>query len=266
MAQLTQPDTVEWNAGMAQCLAEVGESQEALKLIEEVVENRPDELSYQLLLVSIHLKLGREVDAIAGLELLNRQELLDTSKLAILANLYLKAEDARMAMPVIEKLKSATDINTVPATLSILSGLVALAEWEAAMDLLRFIEPLEKDLTQLNKADRIKAFIVIQQGDNGADQLLEDVISRDPLDGEALLVLAGLKVKQKDFERASMLFERAQKVPVTQYKALVTHGKMLVTNRRYKLGLTKLREALELEHSSELVAYVKAVESLAKTW
>jgi tetratricopeptide (TPR) repeat protein len=266
MAQLTQPYVIDWKAGLAQCLAEVGQDQEALKLLEEVVETRPDEVSYQLLLINIQLKLEKEQDAIAGLELLRKQELLESSNLSLLASLYLRDEDLRMAKPVIAEMQESLTSETVPSFLSAISAVVSLTEWDYANALLAVVEPVDKTSKELNLESRLKAFVLIQQGELGAVELLEAMLERDPLDGEALLMLAGVKVNEKDYEHAVMLFERAEKIPSTQYRALIEHGKMLVAQKRYKTALKQLEAALELQPSESLEKYVSAVQSLAKSF
>ncbi|MFC5049449.1 tetratricopeptide repeat protein [Rubritalea spongiae] len=266
MAQLTEPDVIDWKAGLAQCLGEVGDDEEALALLKEVVEARPTETSYQLLLVNIQLKLELEEDAIAGLELLRKQGLLEGRNLSLLASLYLRDEDLRMAKPVIAELQKSLSAESVASFLRTINEVVTIAEWEYAGELLEVVSAVDKNSKDQNTENRIKAFVLIQKGEEGAVELLEKVLESDPLDGEALLMLAGVKAGEKDYEHAALLYERAEKIPAVQYRALVESAKVLVTQKRYKSALQQLIAAQELQPSDSLEKYLNAVESLAKSW
>lgn len=266
IAQLTQPDTVEWKAGMAQCLAEVGDDQEALMLMEEVVESRPNEVSYALLLVNIQLHLEQKLEAIAGLELLRRQGHLDFDHSALLAQLYLNYEDIRMAKPIVDTLAKALDPAGVSSFLQIVSRVVTLGEWDYAMELLRCVESIDMREGNRSELQRIQAFILIQKEEEGAIALLEQVLKRDPLDGDALLMLAAEMARHQDFESAAMYYDRAAALIGSQYQALLEHGKMLVSQQRFPQALNKLREAAALQPSKELSKYIEGVESLKMAW
>ncbi|MGJ8673628.1 tetratricopeptide repeat protein [Rubritalea sp.] len=266
MAQLTEPDVIDWKAGLAQCLGEVGDDAEALELLEEVVEARPTEISYQLLLVNVQLKLDKYEDATAGLELLRKQGLLEGGNLALLASLYLRDEDLRMAKPVIEELRLELDSESVAGFLRTINEVVSLAEWEYANELLGAVDAIDKNTSEENTVKRIKAFVLIQKGEEGAVELLEEVLKLAPLDGEALMMLAGVKANEKEYEHAALLYQRAENIPAIQYRALVESAKMLVTQKRYKSALQQLIAAQELQPSESLEKYLNAVESLAKSW
>ena len=62
-----------------------------------------------------------------------------------------------------------------------------------------------------------------------AENILEDLIQKQPLDGEALLLSARLAAENLDYAKVALRFERAAKIADFEVDALIEHARMLVS-------------------------------------
>lgn len=263
LAQLTEPETVEWKAGVAQCLLEIGQNKQALSLMEEVVEARPSEVSYQLLLANMFLQHGEEVKAIATLEWLARQGKLPLEHLALLAQLHAQNGTVDLAKPWFERVRDDLKVEVYPHYLRAIEAVLQLAEWELAEQLLS-VQPVSGELSEglVNKRDRLRAIVLMELDKVGAKPLLEQIVKRDPLDGEALVLLAKISIAEDALEAAEFYFGRAEKIEGSKYPALFGHGAMLVSQKKYAAAVEKFELAQKLHPTSEQQRYIEALRRL----
>lgn len=263
MARLTQPESADWKAGAAQCLSEMGEEKQALLLLDEVIEARPDEVSYQLLAAQILHHLGEETSAMATLEWIRRSEKLDVNNSLFLATLYIQHGDGALAKAMLHEIVPKVDESHTGKVLSVAEVLFSMGETEETVYLLDKIRAIE-NLTPsaVNKQKRLRAMVAIQEGKAGAKELLEEVLNADPLDGESMVLLAGLHQNQSEFAVAELYYQRAIKLESIRYKALIELGKMRVAQKRYTGAIEVLEKALEQDSSADLERYVEAVRRL----
>ncbi len=269
MAQITEPDSLDWKAGVAQCLQFLNQNEEALALIEEVIQSRPDEDSYYLLQASIQLAMGRPADARVNLELLRRYEKLDAENQLLLANLHLQLGQLELARPVLQNALKQEKLPALATALNSLEYVVSLREWQLASEFLVAVKstwPESEDIQLDRRQRRLSAIISIDSESAPADgvRVLEQLIAEDPLDGEALVLLAKFRISEQRTEEAAMLFEQAAKVAEVEREAKLEHGKMLVALRRYVDAIPLLESALNLQPEESLATYLSAVKSLAE--
>lgn len=269
LAQVTQPDSIDWKAGVAQCLQHLEQNREALALIEEVIQVRPNEPSYYLLQASIQLSMDRADEAIANLELVRRLEQLDADNYLLLATLHLRAGSSNLARPL---MMQALELEVKPAQSAALNALefvTRVRDWKLARS---YADALSKAYPEIKNAKlkqqqlRLGALIDIDSGENPArgGKVLEDLIKNDPLDGEALILLAKYRVSEKRNQEAEMLLQQAARVENSGYDALVELAKLYVATKRYRDALDQLDDALNLRPSESLETYRAAVLNLAE--
>ena len=264
MAQLTEPTVIEWKAGVAQSLLEIGQGEEAFALMEEVVAARPNELSYQLLMVNMLLQRGENIKAIAALEWLGRQEKLSLDQVTLLAQLHTQNGTLDLAEPWFERVKNSLTIEVYPLYLQAIESVLQLAEWELAEQLLS-VNPdgvtLNGDL--LNKRDRLRSIVLIEQKKEGAKDLLEALIIRDPLDGDALVLMARVSFTEGELGAAEFYFRRAEKIESSKYAALFGYGTMLVSQKKYRAAVLKFEFAQKLHPTPAQAKYIEALRRVA---
>ena len=120
----------------------------------------------------------------------------------------------------------------------------------------------ENNLKELLK---LKARVAISQGETGnVVEILEEVVEVDPLDGEALILLAQHYGRNSP-EKAIFYYERAANSEKHEAEANLKHGQLLVGQTKYGDAVPFLKRAYELKPRSDLEDYLKQVERIAKT-
>lgn len=266
MAQITQPDALEWKAGSAQCLIELNQLDEAAAILKEAVEARPEEVGYQLLLVDVFLRQDAHTKGIARLEWLRKQDKLKLDHLSLLAQLYIREDLVRLAKPILEEVKQQLTIDNLPSFLNCMTALLQLQQYELTLELAEAANVLELSKKDDKKVFRMSAIANFHSNKEGAIGVLEQIIKTDPTDGEVLLILAQHQHKSGNDELAAMYYERAIQSPAHKYTALLEYGKMLVAQKKYDIALEKLDAAVKLRPSKDLSKYITAVESIAESW
>ena len=265
LAQLTEPETIEWKAGVAQCLLETGQNKEALSLMKEVIQARPSEVSYQLLMVNMLLQHGEDVKAIAALEWLARQGELPIEHAALLAQLHAQNGTVELARPWFDLVKEDLQIEVYPQYLRAIEAVLQLSDWDLAEELLS-VDPMGTELNDslLNKRDRLRAIVLMELDKVGAKPLLEQIVERDPLDGDALVLLAKVSATEEKFEVAEFYFRRAEKIESSKYAAFFAHATMLVTQGKYGAAVEKFELAQKLHPTAQQLKYIEALRRLVR--
>lgn len=268
LAQLTQPQSIDWKAGAAQCLQELKRHEEALSLLDEVISARPDEPSYYLFQTSVYLSLDRPNDAITNLDLVRRLGKLDAENHFLLANLHLRSNSIHLARPVVIAALSMEQKAPYASAVNVLEFATLTRDWSLARDFATAIEkayPEAGDPMLREKQKYLLAVIDIESGrdaDRGAIAL-EEIIRKNPLSANSLILLASHRAKEQRYQEAVMLLQQATRVEGHEYKARVELAKVQVATRAYAKALSNLEMALKIESDEDLRNYRDAVYHLS---
>jgi tetratricopeptide (TPR) repeat protein len=125
----------------------------------------------------------------------------------------------------------------------------------------------DMDPADQRKLLKLEARFAMANGSGSAEmvKLLEEIVQLDPLDGEALLLLARHWQHQGDPERAIFWYERAGGVAASEAEAKVRHGQILVSSGRYADALPLLRRAQQVKPREDVARYIEQVERLARS-
>lgn len=268
MAQLTQPEAVDWKAGAAQCMHELKRHEEALSLLDEVIKARPAEAAYYILQASVYLSLDRIDDAIANLDLVRRLEKLDASNHLLLANLHLRSGSAHLARPVMMTAMSMEQRASHEAALNLLEFVVSLRDWSLARDFSTAIEEAYPDARNDRLQQKQEYLLALVDYESGHDPkraagVLENIIKKDPLAAEPLILLARHRAAKQRYQEAIMLLEQAARVEGHEYSACLELAKVRVAIKSYTEALADLDKALGIRPSDELRRYREAIDHLS---
>lgn len=264
MAQLSQPESVQWKTGVAQCLQNLDAEVEAVALLDEVIRQRPEEGSYALLQASMLMELGRAEDAVKALELPRRLGRLDPDGLLLLGDLHLRAGREEVASVLVDE---AFGEDAKPDEGRVLATLASAARgeaWELADALIEKATPDEGAASPGLR--RASARVDIESGrapEKGAEAL-KRLIDEDPVDGQALLALGKYQMSAGDLGGAELLFERATAVAETAADAWIERARLNVDQRRYSSALEAVDQALVLRPGGELEAYRESLARLVE--
>jgi tetratricopeptide (TPR) repeat protein len=142
----------------------------------------------------------------------------------------------------------------------------------ATVESKRLADGLEAHLSDsLSDTDRknllkVRVRVAVSEG-SGEDEIsmLEAIVSLDPLDGEALILLGQNHARAGDYEKAVFYYERAEGLEKYEAEALVRHAQVLVQQRKYNEALPLLRNALRIEQRTDVQDFLEQVERVAKS-
>ena len=97
-----------------------------------------------------------------------------------------------------------------------------------------------------------------------AIQTLEEIIQKDPLDAEALLLAGDYYARNGQGEKAEFRYETASKVTGFEADALVKHAQLLVQSQKYAPAVELLRKAQKIKPRDNVQRYLERVEQIAR--
>ena len=284
LAQLSEPDVVDWLAGIAQCLQNLDAREEAAALLDEVVRKRPREASYAVLRASVLLDLDRRTEAVETLELPHRLGTLPPDARLMLADLHLRdgrTEAARSRMraafpPAIAPDPENTEETEPPPrpdtsrVASLAASALQLRDWEFAREVLNLAAP--RDHAPPARVLRLlDARLRIESGDDaaGGESLLRELITEDPTDPRPLVALARHLTRADDatpdaFAEAELLLERAASDTDAAAEAHLELARIHLRTRRFHAAFESADRAYELDPREELRQYRDSLASLAE--
>ncbi|MFK5922256.1 MAG: tetratricopeptide repeat protein [Verrucomicrobiota bacterium] len=272
LAALTQPTQRQWKMGEAQALQALKRPRQAASIFQQLIDEQPDDLVLWLRQADSLIVLQQPQDAMVNLELAHRAGGLTAEATLSLGHLYLQN-----GLPELALQRYLLALNQPePATLSRMVEVVELmsnvGQWENASIFSKrlakhdfFQKQLAAEQTDNKVRSRFfrqQALIELRTGDiKVGEKLISDWLIKEPMDGQALILLARFKEDGGAREEAEMLLERAQGLPESA-AAHRAHGKLLVNVAEYEKAVEHLEKSQALKPSETLADYLQAVKEL----
>lgn len=98
-----------------------------------------------------------------------------------------------------------------------------------------------------------------------AIETLEQILGKNPLDGEALLLAGDYYSKNGQKEKAEFRYRTAGSVQGFEAEAMVKHAQLLVQSQKYLAASELLKKAQKLKPRDNVQRYLEKVEQLART-
>lgn len=268
-AILMQPDVTDWKVGLARCLLETERYADAIALFDTLLLDHPDKADYWLLQGNAYLGKGDSLAAAKNLEVVRRMGAADLGTLTLLGDIYMNNQAPDLALDAyLAAAEKATAQDSKPL-LRAAELLARTGSYDQSKTMIGRIRAKLGDA--LAEADELQlltteAKIARAEGDDeAAARLLNQIVERDALNGDALIELANYYADQGDMAKAINRFEQAEKIEAFEREALVAHAQARVRNGQYKEALPLLRRALQLKPDSNLEDYATRVERAAKS-
>ena len=257
LAQLTEPNVTEWSAGIAQCLQQLDQREEAAALLDEVIRKRPMESSYAVLKSNIHLQLEQPDKAAKSLEMANRLGSLSADPMLQLAELHLRGGRIAESTKVMEAAFGKEEKPGDNAILRLFNIAVVQQQWTLAKNLLGRISA--KNQSRALRLAKAKYLIESKEDIDAGAKLLKQLTVEDPTDGEALLAHANQLVSSGQPAAAELVYERAAADEGWSYSAYVELTRLRAKQGRYEPAIRSLNKALKLSFNPDLEAYREAL-------
>jgi tetratricopeptide (TPR) repeat protein len=261
------PESRDWRMGRVQCLMNLRRYEEAVGVIEDLVEKFPNQKDLLMLQANAYIARDQPQDAAATLEILRASRAASPTALSLLGDIYLNFNQPDLALGAYQEALMLKDLGP-DRLLRIARRLASVSAWSQLDDYLATLD--RQAAGKLVPADEIEILNLkaqsdlAQQRNEPAAAKLALVVERDPLNGKALLLLADYYWKKGDIERAELHFERAAKIATVAPDALVQHARMSVSIREFKKAETLLGKSQLLKPQAHIAQYAEKVSAAAR--
>ena len=267
MGLLLLPGSKDGLNGLINCLDQAGRYEEALSLLDELLESDPQNSRYLQARASVLGSLGNEKEAAVTLDLLRRMGELKTLELVILGDLYHNLNLYDLSLDAYVGALARANKLSLSQYIRIAQTLIQRSSYQEGFS---YLEKIEKEFGDgRSKEERklinlLKAEVLQATGKNKeATDLLTEIVSEHPLEGRALIQLGQLAWKARNLEYAIIQFKRASKIDEFENPALIEHARLLVSMRKYNDAASLLERALSLKPEKRVEKYLKAINNLA---
>ncbi|MEM9174736.1 MAG: tetratricopeptide repeat protein [Myxococcota bacterium] len=268
-AILHQPDSKDWQLGLARSLNALEKFEESAALFSAFLEKHPDDAQAWKLQANAFLGLDEPLAAAVNLEAVRLLGRADAATLELLGDIYMSEGISDLAkeayLEVIEIDEKGARFETAYRAAELLHRGQANADAAEMIDSIdrRYGERLSTDealqlLTLDAKVERARG------NDEAAAKLLESIIDRDGTRGDALLELAAYHRDQGNDQRALLILERAQKLEKYAYAALLQRAQFQVAAREYEQAARLLRQALRIRREPRIERYLARIEDASR--
>jgi len=266
-AILLDPETIDWQLGLARSFFKQQKYGDAVSLCNTLIEKKPKNGTFWLLQANAYLGLKQPMRAAENYEYVQVLEQATPVSMTMLADIYINQSRWDLATDAYLKAYELDHANHPEKLLRAANILTARGSFKQAERILTRITEKKDALTKANLKEMLKlqAKIAVANGKGKTVvQVLKKVVDVDPLDGEALILLAqhyGRNIPEK----AVFYYERAAHIEKYEAQAKLAHGQLLVNQAKYNDALPLLRRAYELKPRADIQEYIKQVERIAKT-
>lgn len=268
-ALLYAPDNLDWKLGLIKSQIATGHLQPAADLLDELLAKHPEKESLWILQAGLYLQMEQPMKAALNYEVVRKLGKAGAKELALLGDIYMSRDARELALPAYleaVKLDPQGSPSRIFRAVEVLASRGGLAE---ASQLLRQVR--ETQFASLSEEDsskllKLEARVALAGGEpeKGA-AVLEQLIARNPLDGEALLMLGEHYSRGGETEKADYRFELASKISGFEAEALVKRAQLLVQGRKYAQAIEFLRRAQKINPRDHIQRYLEKVEGVART-
>lgn len=269
MAQVTMPDEPQWQLGEAFTLQALDEAEKACSIYANLIEKNPTDPILWINQANAYAQKEDFANAIAHLEIANRMGDLSPQNRVVLGQMFLEQSIIDLALSNFQQSIQDKRV-TVKTAIGSLSLLANNHYWKEVKQFGKQCSSLYqpelavKENRKLRSAfQRTMAMAELETGESEAGaKRVEKLLTTNPLDGDALLLLAKFREEKDQTEEAIILLEQAAVIPEKKAMALLSHGRILVNQFRYEEALKLLDESFAIAPTDSLKIYIEAIREL----
>ena len=265
-ALVFEPDNLDFRLGAVKCAVATANYDHALALLEELIKQYPERENLWTLQANIYIQKEQPAKAAISLEMLRRLAKATEQNLYLLGDLYLAQESRDLSLGAyLEAIEKDGGKNPAKA-LRAAQLLVSRGGWDESRKLLAKI----RGQGVIEGADELKLLkleskVAMSTGaGDEAIKVLEQIIEKNPLDGEALLLAGDYYARKEQREKAEFRYDTASKLQGFEADAFVKHAQLLVQSQKYPQAAELLHKAQKVKPRDNVQRYLEKVEQLAR--
>lgn len=265
-AIVLDPNVKDWQVGLAKSLLQQAKYEESIAVIDQILIEDPENDILWTSVANAYLGLDDAETAVAIQEIVDRLGKATPDSLVFMGNIYLSRGLNDLALTYFERAIKMDPNQDPDVHVGIAEIMTARGVYDQATSVISEIKNTfssqlgdDQKLTLL----RLEAQIALatQQGE-AVIPILEELIERDPMDGQALLLLADYYSGQDSidgFARADLYYERATKVREWEIKALISWARSYVSREKFGKAVPLLERAQVLDPQDHIGRYLDQV-------
>lgn len=266
-ALVFEPENIDFKLGAVKCAIGTANYDRALALLDELIKLHPERDSLWTLQANIYIQKEQPAKATTSLEILRRLGKAQPPSLYLLGDLYMSQEARDLAldayMEAIEKDGGANPAKSLRAAQIVVSR----AAWDDAKKLFGKIRGASAKLAEADELKLLKLESKVALATGGGSEaisVLEKIVDRNPLDGEALLLAGDYYAKNDQNEKAEFRYDTASKLTGFEAEAFVKRAQLLVKGKKYAQAAELLQKAQKARPRENVQRYLEKVEQMAR--
>lgn len=266
-ALVFEPENLDFKLGLVKSAIGTSNYDYALSLLDELIKQYPDRDSFWTLQANLYIQKEQPAKAAISLEMLRRLGKASPQSLNLLGDLYMAQESRDLALGAyLEAMDKDNGQNPAKALrpAQILVGRGAFAEAR------QLFAKMRATTTPLTGADELKLLKLESKvalstgGGEKAIESLEQIIQKDPLDAEALMLAGDFYAKNNQREKAEFRYQTAAGISGFEADAFVKHAQLLVQSQKYTQAAELLKKAQKVKPRDNVQRYLEKVDQLAR--
>ena len=263
LALVFEPNSRDWRLGQLKALQNLGNYSEVENIIYNYIEEEPNEPEFWLQQANAFIAQKEYLDAAANFEVVKMLGGADSDMYTLLGDIYVNLDAPILALEPYTRALSTGEVEPEDALklAKILSR--RLPANELGIFLTKISETYDDTLSQESSLTllTLKAANALSMNDKErAMKLLSEVVSKDPLNGSALLTLGSYYIQENELEKALDYYDRASKVEAVKVDALLGATRILVKRGKYLLAINRLKEAQSIKEQYFVAEYISTLE------
>ena len=267
-ALVFEPENLDLKLGLVKSSIGTGNYDYALALLDELIKQYPERDSLWTLQANLYIQKEQPTKAAISLEMLRRLGKATAQSLNLLGDLYMAQESRDLALGAyLEALDKDGGQNPVRA-LRPAQILVGRGAFDEARQLFAKIRAAGTPLAGADELKLLKLESKVAMATGAGEKAiesLEQIIQKDPLDAEALLLAGDYYARNDQKEKAEFRYQTAAGISGYEADALVKHAQLLVQSQKYVQAAELLKKAQKVKPRDNVQRYLDRVEQLART-
>ena len=268
-ALLLAPEIQDWKLGLIKSHIARENYSQAVALLDEVLAENPESVNLWSLQANVFLEMEDNQRAEVNFEMLRKMKKSTLANLMLLGDIYMLDSALELALPVYLDAIEKDGAGDIRRSLRAAEILVSQGAWTEAEQLFRKIKEHHQDAMSAEEEAKLlklesQAAIANGEGEK-ALAVLEQIISKNPLDGEALLLAGEFYAQKGESEKAVFRYEMASKISGFEADAWLKHAQLLVRQQKYNPALELLQKAQKTNPRDYVQKYLDEVERVARS-
>jgi tetratricopeptide (TPR) repeat protein len=266
-ALVFEPDNLDFKLGLVKCSLATANYDYALGLLDDLIRQYPERDSLWSLQANIHIQKDEPAKAAVSLEMLRRLGKATAQNLFLLGDLFMAQEAPDLALGAYLEAVDKDGGQNLAKALRPAQILVSRGAWDESRRLFAKLRGTGSGLTGADELKLLKLESRVAMSTGKGEQAiatLEQIIQKDPLDGEALLLAGDYYAKDGQKEKAEFRYQSAANMSGFEADAYVKHAQLLVQSQKYAQAAELLRKAQKVKPRDNVQRYLEKVEQLAR--